>query len=142
MAYNIPEHFDGLTDPELETSREQFAYNQPTDTQASAWYNLLVDILKDPMLVLLIAVSIIYWIVGNYSEALFMLGAIIAVSRNSFYQDNRSKKSLEELKRLNEPLSNVIRNSKIIQIPTHEIAVGDLCIVEEGSMINADGEIV
>lgn len=142
MAYNIPEHLDGLTDSELKKSREQFGYNQSTDIQASAWYTLLIDILKDPMLVLLIAVSIIYWIVGNYSEALFMLGAIIAVSGISFYQDNRSKKSLEELKRLNEPLSNVIRNSKIIQIPTHEIAVGDLCIVEEGSMINADGEIV
>lgn len=142
MAYNIPEHLNGLTDSELKKSREQFGYNQSTDIQASAWYTLLIDILKDPMLVLLIAVSIIYWIVGNYSEALFMLGAIIAVSGISFYQDNRSKKSLEELKRLNEPLSNVIRNSKIIQIPTHEIAVGDLCIVEEGSMINADGEIV
>ncbi len=142
MAYNIPEHLKGLTDSELKKSREQFGYNQSTDIQASAWYTLLIDILKDPMLVLLIAVSIIYWIVGNYSEALFMLGAIIAVSGISFYQDNRSKKSLEELKRLNEPLSNVIRNSKIIQIPTHEIAVGDLCIVEEGSMINADGEIV
>lgn len=142
MAYNIPEHLDGLTDSELKKSREQFGYNQSTDIQALAWYTLLIDILKDPMLVLLIAVSIIYWIVGNYSEALFMLGAIIAVSGISFYQDNRSKKSLEELKRLNEPLSNVIRNSKIIQIPTHEIAVGDLCIVEEGSMINADGEIV
>ena len=142
MAYNIPEHLKGLTDSELKKSREQFGYNQSTDIQASAWYTLLIDILKDPMLVLLIAVSIIYWIVGNYSEALFMLGAIIAVSGISFYQDNRSKKALEELKRLNEPLSNVIRNSKIIQIPTHEIAVGDLCIVEEGSMINADGEIV
>lgn len=142
MAYNIPEHLDGLTDSELKKSREQFGYNQSTDIQASAWYTLLIDILKDPMLVLLIAVSIIYWIVGNYSEALFMLGAIIAVSGISFYQDNRSKKALEELKRLNEPLSNVIRNSKVVQIPTHEIAVGDLCIAEEGSMINADGEIV
>lgn len=142
MAYNIPEHLKGLTDSELKKSREQFGYNQSTDIQASAWYTLLIDILKDPMLVLLIAVSIIYWIVGNYSEALFMLGAIIAVSGISFYQDNRSKKALEELKRLNEPLSNVIRNSKVVQIPTHEIAVGDLCIAEEGSMINADGEIV
>jgi Ca2+-transporting ATPase len=84
------------------------------------------------MLLLLIAVTIIYVIVGNYSEALFMLGAIIAVSGISFYQDNRSKKALEALEKLNEPLSTVIRNSKVIQIPTNEIAVGDLCIIEEG----------
>jgi Ca2+-transporting ATPase len=85
---------------------------------------LLLDILKEPMLLLLIVVTVIYVIVGNYSEALFMLGAIIAVSGISFYQDNRSKKALEALEKLNEPLSTVIRNSNAIQIPTHEIAVG------------------
>lgn len=103
---------------------------------------MLLDILKEPMLLLLIAVAVIYVIVGNYSEALFMLGAIIAVSGISFYQDNRSKKALEALERLNEPLSTVIRNGKVLQIPTREIAVGDLCIIEEGKMINADGQIV
>jgi Ca2+-transporting ATPase len=101
-----------------------------------------LDILKEPMLLLLIAVTIIYVMVGNYSEALFMFGAIIAVSGISFYQDNRSKKALKALEKLNEPLSTVIRNSKVIQIPTHDIVVGDLCIVEEGKMINADGKIV
>src|SRR5690606_20788530 len=87
-------------------------------------------------------VTIIYLLVGYYSEAFFMLGAIIAVSGISFYQDNRSKKALEELEKLNEPLSTVIRNGKILEIPTREIAVGDLCLIEEGKMINADGELV
>lgn len=94
------------------------------------------------MLLLLIAVSIIYFIVGDYGEAIFMLGAIVVVSGISFYQDNRSKNALVALEKLNEPLSTVIRDSKVIKIPTHEIAVGDLCIIEEGRMINADGEIV
>lgn len=71
-----------------------------------------------------------------------MFAAIFGVTAISFYQDNRSKKALEELEKLNEPLSKVIRNSKIINIPTFEIAVGDLCITEEGNLINADGRIV
>jgi len=140
--YNIPKQLSGLTEAELKTSREKFGFNQAENTIKSAWYILLFDILKEPMLLLLIAVTIIYVIVGNYSEALFMLGAIIAVSGISFYQDNRSKKALEALEKLNEPLSTVIRNSKVMQIPTHEIALGDLCIIEEGKMINADGKIV
>lgn len=140
--YNIPKQLSGLTEAELKTSREKFGFNQAENTIKSAWYTLLFDILKEPMLLLLIAVSVIYVIVGNYSEALFMLGAIIAVSGISFYQDNRSKKALEAIEKLNEPLSTVIRNSKVMQIPTHDIVVGDLCIVEEGKMINADGKIV
>ncbi len=141
-TYNIPKQLSGLTEEELKASREKFGYNQTDNTHKNSWFELLFDILKEPMLLLLIAVSVIYVIVGNYSEALFMLGAIILVSGISFYQDNRSKKALEALEKLNEPLSTVIRNSKVIQIPTREIAVGDLCITEEGKMINADGEII
>lgn len=142
MKYNFPNHLKGLNNDEVLTSQKQYGYNSINTNHKNSWFELLLDILKEPMLLLLIAVTIIYVVVGNYSEALFMLGAIIAVSGISFYQDNRSKKALEALEKLNEPLSTVIRNSKVIQIPTHEIAVGDLCIIEEGKMINADGKIV
>jgi Ca2+-transporting ATPase len=142
MSYNIPPELKGLTDSALTQSRKQYGYNQATQVKQEAWYTLLLDILKEPMLLLLMAVSVIYFIVGEYAEAIFMLCAIIVVSGISFYQDNRSKKALEALEKLNEPLSNVIRNGKLQQIPTHEIAVGDLCLIEEGSMINADGEIL
>ncbi|RZK07600.1 MAG: HAD family hydrolase, partial [Flavobacterium sp.] len=142
MLYNIPSHLTGLSDEELNQSRNKHGYNQAAELKKETWYTMLWDILKEPMLLLLIAVSIIYVIVGNYSEALFMLGAIIVVSGISFYQDNRSKKALEALEKLNEPLSTVIRNGKIFQIHTHEIAVDDLIIIEEGKMINADGQIM
>jgi len=142
MKYNFPNHLKGLNNYEVLTSQKLYGYNSIKANHKNSWYILLFDILKEPMLLLLIAVTIIYVIVGNYSEALFMLGAIIAVSGISFYQDNRSKKALEALEKLNEPLSTVIRNSNAIQIPTHEIAVGDLCIIEEGKMVNADGKIV
>lgn len=142
MAYNIPGHLTGLTDEEVQASRQKHGFNQANNIQKSVWYTLLLDILKEPMLLLLIAVSVIYVITGNYSEALFMFAALLAVSGISFYQDTRSKKALEALEKLNEPLSTVIRNSIVVKIPTHELAVGDLCIIEEGKMINADGEIV
>lgn len=142
MAYNIPNHLTGLSDEEVKKSQNEFGYNQIDSRPKSSWYYLLLDILKEPMLLLLIAVSVIYVIVGNYTEALFMFGAIIAVSAISFYQDNRSKKALEALEKLNEPLSTVIRNREVLQIATSEIAVGDLCIIEEGKMINADGNIM
>lgn len=84
----------------------------------NTWFDLVIDILKEPMLILLIIISVIYLIVGNYGEAAFMFVAIVAVTAISFYQDNLSKKALEELEKLNEPLSKVIRNSQIMEIPT------------------------
>jgi len=142
MNYNIPENLKGLTEAEVEASRKKYGYNRLEAVKKETWADMLIDILKEPMLILLICVSLIYVIIGDYGEALFMLVAIIGVTAISFYQDSRSKKALEELEKLNEPLSTVIRNSKIIKIPTFEIAVGDLCITEEGNLINADGTIV
>lgn len=142
MAYNIPGNLKGLSAEELQASREKFGYNQLDQGPKSAWYSLLLDIMKEPMLILLVVISIIYLLVGNYAEAGFMFVAIVAVSAISFYQDNRSKKALEALEKLSEPLSVVIRDGQVIHIPTNEIAVGDLCIIEEGKIINADGRIV
>ncbi len=142
MNFNLPKNLNGLTTKQLLESRKKYGYNLVKQDNKNTWYQMLFEILKEPMLLLLIAVAIIYFIVGDYSEAFFMLGAIIAVSGISFYQDNRSKKALEALVKLNEPLSTVIRDSQIIEIPTNEIAVGDLYLTEEGRMINADGEIV
>ncbi|MBP2615225.1 cation-translocating P-type ATPase [Chryseobacterium jejuense] len=142
MNYNIPHNLKGLTEAEVEVSRKKHGYNRLEAVKKESWADLLLNILKEPMLILLICVSFIYVLTGDYGEALFMFAAIVGVTAISFYQDNRSKKALEELEKLNEPLSKVIRNSKVIDIPTFEIAVGDLCITEEGNLINADGRIV
>lgn len=142
MPYNLPNQLKGLNESQVLESKKLNGNNQISGINKSTWLTLLLNILKEPMLILLFAISIIYLIVGDYAEFTFMFVAIISVSAISFYQDNRSKKALEELEKLNEPLSTVIRNGKMIQIPTHEIVIGDLCVIEEGKMINADGIIV
>jgi Ca2+-transporting ATPase len=142
MSYSIPGSLKGLSDSEVSASRRQYGYNRIDGVHKSSWLELLINVLKEPMLILLVAISIIYVMTGDYGEALFMFVAIVAVSAISFYQDSRSKRALEALEKLNEPLSTVIRNGEVAAIPTHEIAVGDHCITEEGKMINADGTIV
>src|SRR5690606_41728951 len=103
-TYNIPEHLIGLSAQELNSSRAQYGFNQVAPAERSTWYTMVLDILKEPMLILLIAVAVIYVIVGNYSESLFMLGAIIAVAGSSFYRDHCSKKAAEALGSVNKPV--------------------------------------
>nr|WP_314546246.1 cation-translocating P-type ATPase [uncultured Empedobacter sp.] len=142
MSIKIPENLKGLSDSEVKKAQQQYGDNAIKGEQNSAWYSLLFDILKEPMTLILIAVSIIYVLVGDLGEAAFMFVAIVAVTGISFYQGSRNQKALQELEKLNEPLSSVIRNGRLVEIPTHEITIGDLCITEEGKMINADGNIV
>src|SRR5690606_26503371 len=139
---NIPENIKGLNDDDVAVSKEKWGTNEQDLVSKDKWWHIILDIAKEPMLVLLIAVSVIYFILGQFDEAWFMVAALFAVSGISIYQDRRSGKALESLKKLNEPLSTVLRNRQVVQIATSEIVVGDMVIVEEGNTINADGEIV
>jgi len=138
----IPSHLKGLTEAEVIESRARHGSNESFKDAGNPLLKLLKDILNEPMLVLLMATAIIYFIIGERGEGYFMVAAIIIVSGISFYQERRSRKALEALQALTEPLSRVIRQGQIKQIPTHEIVVGDLVLVNEGETINADGLIV
>ncbi|HTN06996.1 cation-translocating P-type ATPase [Agriterribacter sp.] len=139
---NIPGYITGLNAAQVEAARKQYGANHQVTPNARAWWRILLEMLKEPMLLMLIAVTIIYFILGEYGEAYFMLAAIIIVSGISFYQDNRSRRALEALEKINQPQSKVIRNSRMISIPTRDIVTGDMLLVAEGDTINADGKIV
>ena len=139
---NIPASITGLNETQVEAARKQHGANQQVNPGAGAWWKILLDMLKEPMLLLLIAVTVIYFIMGENGEAYFMLAAIIIVSGISFYQDNRSRRALEALEKINQPQSKVVRNSRMTSISTPDIVIGDMLLVAEGDTINADARIV
>jgi Ca2+-transporting ATPase len=138
----LPKELIGLTDDQVIESRKIHGQNVSQKTNSYPGLKILLGLLKEPMLILLIGVSIIYLLLGQYSDAYFMIFAIVVVSGISFYQDRRSQTSLKSLESLNVPLSTVIRNREPIPIPTPEIVPGDLVMNEEGSTLQADGDIV
>lgn len=139
---NLPSHLTGLTDTEVLTVKKLHGQNIQQQKIKSPWSKMLLEIIREPMLLLLISIAVIYLILGQYGEAYFMMAAIIIVSGISFYQDNRSRQALEALEKLTAPLSKVIRNGTLQNILTIDIVPGDLVIAEEGATINADGYIV
>ncbi|CAL1519850.1 cation-translocating P-type ATPase [Chitinophaga sp. MM2321] len=139
---NLPENIKGLNDAEVADSRQQYGRNVPPLPDGNPLLGLLKELLAEPMLLLLIAVTVIYFIMGEWGEAYFMLAAIVVVSGISVYQDSRSRKALEALEKMNEPLSKVIRNGVLQSVPTADIVTGDMLLIEEGSTINADGVII
>ncbi|MEP6646473.1 MAG: HAD-IC family P-type ATPase, partial [Saprospiraceae bacterium] len=139
---NLPANLTGLSDAEVLLSQKVNGLNQQQSSDRITTWSILVDLLKEPMLILLIIVTVIYFLLNQYDEAYFMLGAILIVTGISFYQDNRSRKALESLQALNTPVTHVIRNSVPITINSTDIVPGDLVIIEEGGLINADGVVV
>ncbi|CAN5433584.1 HAD-IC family P-type ATPase [soil metagenome] len=139
---NIPSNITGLNEQEVIASRKQFGSNTTHQKERSGWLTVLLDMLKEPMLLLLIATTIIYFVLGETGEAYFMLSAITIVSGISFYQDGCSRKALEGLEALNQPMASVVRNGAVQEIAMEELVVKDMMLVEEGNSIPADGTIV
>ncbi|GAA5225383.1 cation-translocating P-type ATPase [Membranihabitans marinus] len=136
--YNI----HGLTTDQVIKAREKFGSNHLNFRKENGFFNVLIKLAQEPMIILLLAASLIYLITGNTGDAIFLASAIILVSVISLYQDSRSRNALHKLKMLSQPHCNVIRNGEKIKIPSEELVVGDSLIVEEGSSITADGIIV
>jgi len=142
MQFQLPEGLIGLNDDQVLESRIKHGPNVQQLEQKLLILRLLGDIIKDPLLIILFGVSVIYLLLGDYTDAYFMLFAILVVFSISFFQDHRSQTSLKALEALSTPLSQVIRNGELISVPTADLVPGDLVVNEEGSSLQADGDIL
>jgi Ca2+-transporting ATPase len=132
----------GLTDKEVIESREKYGQNTLDYKKENGFLDAVKSIIKEPMVVLLLLASSIYFISGNLDDGIFLAGAIIIVSAISLYQDSRSRNALEKLKSYTQPQCKVIRNGEITEIKSEDLVLGDSMLVEEGTAISADGIIV
>ncbi len=141
MTKANPFPFAGLTQEEVNNSRKKFGANKiETKSESRLWHSLK-DAATEPMFILLVAAAVIYFILGDFSDAWFMSGAIILVSAISIYQDNRSRNALNALKEFTQPHATVIRDNQILHLLTEEVVVGDYVVISEGELVPADGVI-
>ncbi|MEP7197135.1 MAG: cation-translocating P-type ATPase [Saprospiraceae bacterium] len=132
----------GLTNEQVILAREKYGQNKLSYKKENGFLDSLQRIVKDPMLILLLVASFIYFISGKIGDAIFLSAAIIFQTSISLYQYSRSKNALEKLKYFSQPNCKVIRDGKVIEIKSEDLVVGDSLMVEEGTSITADGIIV
>ena len=132
----------GLTDSEVTESAKKFGTNSVEHQKKNHFLNSILDIVKEPMFLLLLTATSIYFITADYGDGIFMAIAIIFVVAISVFQESRSRNAIEALKKLTQPKCKVIRNGSTIEIPTEEIVIGDCVQLEEGAFIPADGIIL
>lgn len=140
--YKVNTDLAGLSPKGVLSSRAIHGENKIDIAKKHPILTAIKNAIKEPMLILLAAASTLYFIHGDLAEGIFLLVAIILVSSISFYQESRSRSALEALKKLTQPKSKVIRNNKVDEIRREELVVGDLIIIEEGSLIPADATII
>lgn len=137
-----PNEITGLTQQQVDESRAKYGGNSFEHKTENGFLKTIRVLLTEPMVLLLFVAAAIYFINGSYSDGIFLAIAIILISAISLYQDSRSRDALAQLKTLTQPKCKVIRNGETIQIKSEELVIGDYLIVDEGTLIAADGLIV
>ncbi len=132
----------GLDQNQVMESRQKHGANRLAFKKQSGIYNLMVGLAKEPMVILLLVASAIYFISGDVADGLFLSFAIVLVSAISIYQASRSRNALEKLKEFTRPKCKVVREGRIDEIKTEDLVVGDALVADEGSLIAADGIII
>lgn len=136
------QQIQGLSAAEVMQSRTQNGSNSLDHQKKNNFLSSVIEMVKEPMFLLLLTATSIYFIIGEYGNGIFMAVAIALVSTISLYQESKSRNAIEALEKLTQPKSKVIRNGAVLEIPSEEIVLGDCIQTEEGTFIPADGIII
>ncbi len=132
----------GLKESEVLASRLKNGPNSLEMGEERVFWNVLKEVIMEPMFILLLAACIIYFAVGQFKEGIIMLVSIFIVAGISLFQEYRSKNAVLALKKISAAHSTVIRDGQQINIPSEEIVVDDIVLLEEGELISADALIL
>ena len=132
----------GLTDEQVRIAREKYGSYQLDYKKENGFLEAIKSLAKEPMIILLLVASFIYFISGDTGDGIFLASAIVLIAAISLYQNSRSRNALEKLKNFTKPNCKVIRESKVEEIKSGDLVVGDSLMIEEGTSITADGVIV
>ncbi|MFA6306091.1 MAG: HAD-IC family P-type ATPase, partial [Candidatus Gracilibacteria bacterium] len=133
---------NGLTAKEVEHSLRKHGYNELPSSKKRSVFAIIFEILKEPMISLLVVCGGIYLVLGDIKEAIFLLFSIFVVIGITLYQENKTEKALSALKDLSSPRALVIRDGERMRIAGREVAVGDLIILNEGDRVPADAVMI
>jgi len=132
----------GLTNEQVLVAREKYGYNRLQYKKENGFIDALKSLAKEPMVILLLAASSIYFVSGKTGDGIFLASAIVLVSAISLQQDAKSRNALEKLKNFTQPACKVIRDGEVVEIKTEDLVMGDSLVAEEGVSIAADGTII
>jgi Ca2+-transporting ATPase len=132
----------GLSDREVTAARQKYGSNSLSFKKENGFIDAIKGLAKEPMVILLLVTSAIYFISGKTGDGVFLAFAIVLVAGISLFQDSRSRNALEKLKDFSQPSCKVIRNGVVKEVVSDGIVLGDSLMVNEGSSIPADGTIV
>ena len=132
----------GLTSKEVKELQEKYGKNELSLEKHKPFIFKIFEILCEPMFILLIIASLIYFVLGEPRDGIIMLIFVIAIIMIDIIQEWKTDKTLKALKDLSQPKVKVLRDGKKVEILSSNLVPGDIMFICEGEKIPADGYVL
>ncbi|MFD2367302.1 cation-translocating P-type ATPase [Pseudoduganella sp. GCM10020061] len=132
----------GLTAAQAAERLRLDGYNELPAKSRRTVFHIVLEVVREPMFMLLIGAGAIYLVLGDRSDALMLLGFVFITMGITIVQERRTERVLETLKDLSSPRALVLRDGRQARIPGREVVTGDTLVLEEGDRVAADGVVI
>ena len=131
-------NLQGLTEQEALERLAVDGYNELPTTKKRTFLHILLEVVREPMFLMLIACGLLYLFLGDLEEALMLMGFVAVIISITFYQEQKTERALEALRDLSSPRALVIRNGDQLRIAGREVVRDDIILLSEGDRVPAD----
>jgi Ca2+-transporting ATPase len=132
----------GLSGQEAVSRLRREGYNELPSTKQRSIFAIAIDVVREPMFLLLVACGGVYLVLGDMQEAIMLLGFVFVVVGITLYQERKTERALEALRDLSSPRALVIRDGGQKRIPGREVVRGDVIVLNEGDRVPADAVLL
>lgn len=133
---------DGLTKEEASIRLEKYGLNEIERTKQKTILEMIIEQLKDKMILILLLASILSFLLGEYAEGVVILIIIFINALISIIQEKKALDAIETLRSMNAHYTTVIRSGKKENILTKNVVVGDIVYLEDGNIVPADMRLI
>jgi Ca2+-transporting ATPase len=132
----------GLSEEDAGLLLRSEGYNELPSSKQRSIFTIGLEVMREPMFLLLVACGAIYLFLGDIQEAVMLLGFVFVVVGITLYQERKTERALEALRDLSSPRALVVRGSKQRRIPGREVVPGDVIVLAEGDRVPADAQVL
>jgi Ca2+-transporting ATPase len=143
MAKKFDENnIQGLSEEEVIERLARDGYNELPSTKRRTLLHIFLDVVREPMFILLIVCGLLYLFLGDVEEAVMLLGFVFVVIGITLYQEQKTEHALEALRDLSSPRALVIRDGEQQRIAGREVVRDDIVLISEGDRVPADAVVL
>ncbi|HIX28833.1 MAG TPA: cation-translocating P-type ATPase [Candidatus Blautia stercoravium] len=131
-----------LSEDQIKKNQQKYGPNALVEEKKKSILQIFLEQYKDFLVIILIVAAIVSGLLGETESAIVILVVITMNAILGTVQTVKAEQSLDSLKAMSGPEAKVFRNGDVIKVPSSEVTIGDIVMLEAGDYVPADGRVL